>query len=64
MEELNCAYVRTQNSEKSVERRTHEPAEALERARYPDVGIHFNKDALSGVNVYLKQARFVQRRVK
>lgn len=47
-----------------VEQLNHQTGEALEGTRNADGGRDFNEDALSGVDVDLKLARLVQRRVE
>ena len=43
---------------------THEAAKSLESAGYADMRVNFDQHAFRGVNVYLKEACFVEGRIK
>ena len=47
-----------------MEELNHKAGEAFESPRYADCGANFDEDSFGGVNVNLKLASFVHRRIK
>ena len=64
MEKLDYSKISTSQQYHIYELQTHQPAESLECPWYSDMWIDFDQHTLCSVNIYLKKASFIKRRIE